>query len=371
MNAALNRTFFALLFLALFLTGCNRRAATDTAPEAAEAALVEEPVDCAARHPDAVALVDCGPVMSSEELASQLADMVERYERLPEREPTSAAWRDERRRRLIRNAVQEALIALHVEGRGLQISDEEVSAHLREDLEHVFEDERLFERFLLSHEKTREEYYDEIRQEMAVDRVLAERGQLEPTEEEVQTFYDENRERWREDERVHARVITIRLRQNATDEQVDAARARIAALRARVTGSEDFAEVARADSESADRVRGGDRGWIVRGRRQQLIDDGVEPVLFSDPVGSITEPLRTQLGFQIYQILDRRPAGFRDLDEVQEILYEPLRRRNRDRLARELENELVQAADIVYLEERWGLEDAPEPAEGSAAGATE
>ena len=67
----------------------------------------------------------------------------------------------------------------------------------------------------------------------------------------------------------------------------------------------------------------------------------------------------------------RSSRGFRDLDEVQEILYEPLRRRNRDRLARELENELVQAADIVYLEERWGLEDAPEPAEGSAAGATE
>lgn len=363
-----------LAALTLSLGGCNCNESeptpptTDPGPEAEEGSGDEEPEvaegsseitdgPCGGQHPDAIAFVDCNPVMTGVELQAAVDELVERYERLPDRDATTAAWRNERRRRLVRSAVQSAILELHADGRGIEVSDSDVTEQIGEELGHVFEDERLYERFLESRGSDRETYQAEVRRQISIDRILQERGQLEPTEEDVQTFYEQNRERWREGDRVRVRAITIRLRGSASEEDVAAARLRIDALRERVVGGEDFAEVASAESESADRVRGGDRGWIVQGRRRQLVEDGVEQLLFSSEIGQITEPIQTRLGWQFFEVLDKRPEGFRDLDEVQDILREPLRRRNRDRLSRELENELVEAMDVLYLEDRWGLEE--------------
>ena len=364
----ISATFSLLAFAA---AGCN---CNDSTPEPAAEPPTEatetqgsgdEAADEAAAAPDTpcggpedvVAFVECEPVMTVDELEAGLAELVERYERLPDRDSTTAEWRNERRRRLVRTAVQAAILDAHAAGHGVAVTDEEVDEAIRGDLGHVYEDERLFERFLESRSSTRELYEAEVRRSIAIDRILQERGQLEPTPEDVQRFYEQNRERWREGDRVRVRTITIRLRGDANEEDEAAARERIDALRARVVSGEDFGVVAEAESESADRIRGGDRGWIVEGRRRQLVEDGVEEVLFSAEIGDVTEPIRTRLGWQIYEIVDKRPEGFRDLDEVEDILREPLRRRNRDRLSRELENELVDSMDVLLLEDRWGLEE--------------
>lgn len=359
-----------LCFAALVATGCNcNESATDEVPEPASATPVtegsadeeagaeaESETSCGSAE-DIVAFVNCEPVMTVAELEAGVAELVERYERLPDRDATTAQWRNERRRRLVRGAVQTAILDTHAAGRGIEVTDDDVNESIRADLGHVYEDERMFERFLESRNTTRETYEAEVRREIAIDRILQERGQLEPSPDDVQRFYDQNRERWREGDRVRVRTITIRLRADADEDAEAEGRTRIDAIRDRVTNGEDFGEVAEAESESADRVRGGDRGWIVQGRRRQLLEDGVEEVLFAAEIGDITEPIRTRLGWQIYEILDKRPEGFRDLDEVQDILREPLLRRNRDRLSRELENELVDSVDVLLLEDRWGLEE--------------
>jgi len=305
----------------------------------------------------AVALVNGEPVMSSDELAAELDAIVERYERLPDREPTLPSWRNERRRRIVMAAVHDHLVERYVAENAPEITDEEVEEFVRRDIGHVFDDERLFERFLASRGVSREVYMDGRRAELAEERVLAARGELEPTEEEITQFYERNRERWREQERARVRTITIRLRRNADDEAVAEARQRLAALRARVVdGGEDFAEVAQSDSESADRSRGGEMGWIVRGRRSELVESGVEDVIFNASPGDVTEIVRTPLGVQIFLVEDIRPAGIRDLDEVRDIIFEPLRRRKADRLRLELVNELQLESEIQWVEDRWGLE---------------
>ena len=312
-----------------------------------------------------VATVDCTPVMTTEDLDGQLADMVARYELLPGREPTTPEWRNERRRRFVRNAVQAAVLQRHVDEAGIVVTDAEVDAHLSDQLGHVVANPQLFERYLNSRGVTRAEYRAEVRRELALDHVLSQRGALEPTAEEIAEFYESNRDRWREGERVNARLITIRLRSDATEEQVEEARVRIEALRTRVTdGGEDFATVASTDSESTDRTRGGDRGWIVRGNAARGIEPAVEDVIFEMEPGTVSEPIRTSLGWQIYSVSAHRPEGVREIDEVRETLIEPLRRRNQQRLSRELETEITEAVDIEYYEESWNLE--PEPGDAPA-----
>ncbi|MCB9507304.1 MAG: peptidyl-prolyl cis-trans isomerase [Myxococcales bacterium] len=335
---------------------------------AAEPTPAPSDAPCGGAHPDAVALVNCEPVMTQVELAEEIRVMVERYERLPGREPTTPEWRNERRRRLVRAAVQQALLEGWVHGRGVQVTDEDVVEQIRSELGETFDNDRLFERFLAQRGVSREQFIEDKRNEIAIDRALAEQGQLEPSDDDIAQFYAANRERYQEGERVRVRTITVRLRTDAPEAQVTEARTRIDALRRRVTtGGEDFAAVATSDSESADRVRGGDRGWIARGRATGL-DENVEAALFRARVGTVTEPLRTELGFQIFEILDHRPEGYRELDEVRDVLYAPLRRRNRDRLSQEVENSLIRDAQIVYNEDVWGLETETGGAEPSGLG---
>lgn len=317
---------------------------------------------------NAVATVDGRSVMDADELQRELDGIVERYERLPNREPTDARWRNARRRRLVEDAIGATLIEQYVSAQPVEISPDELDAYIRSEIGHVYTDDRLFERFVQSRGETRESYLADKRMELMTDRVLALRGQIEPSDEDVERFYNDNRARWEERERVLARVITVRLRQNAPPEQDAQARARIEELRRRVTdGGEDFSEVATTASESADRLRGGDLGWVARGSRVQFEQDGIESVLFRVPVGTVTEPLRTQLGYQVFEIRDRRPAGVRELDEVRDVIVSPLRRRNRERLRSEAILELRRAADIEMFEERWGLEpEGAEAADGSA-----
>jgi parvulin-like peptidyl-prolyl isomerase len=373
-----------VLVLLLAAVGCRRTPSEDVG-ETAGSGAAEAPAagsgEGSAAAPGAGAAVAPGlmpaatvngvPVMTRDELDAELAEISERYARLPDREPPTAEWRNERRRRIVQGAVHDRLVADFVAGQGVVVTDQQVEDAIRADIEHVYDDERLFERYLRSQNKTREQYFAEVRDRLAVDAVLAQRGTLEPTDAEIQEFYDRNAERWNEGERALVSNITVRVRQGATPEQEAEARTRAENLRGRVLAGEAFDVVARESSESVERVRGGDMGWIVRGRRRELIDDGVEDLLFRVSLNQPSEVVRTRLGFQFFAVSDRRDAGVRALDEVREIIYEPLRRRTRDRLRLELVNELIGAAQVQYLENNWGIEAegaiaAPVAPEGSS-----
>lgn len=307
-----------------------------------------------------VALVDGVPVMTASELTTMLDDIVQRYERIDGRPPTTPEWRDDRRRRLVQDAVHDTLVRQYVEAQPLSITDAQVDDALRVELRHVFEEQELFERFLLSRDTTREAYLADKRYELAVDEVLGGAEALAPNEDDIRAFYDANRENWREDDRVKLSAITIRVRPNAPEEQVQQALDRLTALTDGIT-PERFPDVARQHSEASERFQGGDLGWIVRGRRAQFQDNGVEDALFAAPIGAITEPMRTQLGWQVFWVQDRREAGVRDYDEVRDVLAEPIRRRNRQRALQQLVNQLMETASVEYQREHWGMESPADP----------
>ena len=318
-------------------------------------------VDAEATLPEnAVAAVGGRPVLTREELQAEVQEAVTRFERLPDREPTNARWRNHRRRQVVLNAVHEQVIADYVLAQNVVVSDDELSAFVRTEIPHVFDDDRLFTRLLESRGVTREQFMVEKRMELQQDRVLSARGTLEPTAEQLQTHYTENQDRWRAEDRALVSTITIRVRRNAPEEQETAARDRINAIRARLAAGEDFSEVARTESEGADRSRSGDMGWIERGARPHLAEDGVEEVLFRAPVGEVTDAVRTQLGYQVFLVRDRRDAGVRSLDEVEDSIRMMLLRQNRQTLRSALVRELLETASVEYLEDRWGLEPEDE-----------
>ncbi len=139
-----------------------------------------------------------------------------------------------------------------------------------------------------------------------------------------------------------ARHILIRPNELISD---DDARIRLEQLRARVLGGEDFGELARSHSDDrGSAIKGGELGWLNPGSlipRFEEVSDSLAP-------GEISEPFKTQFGWHIVQVMDRR-----EHDNTEDIVRVKVREQIRERkLEEEGQGWLRQIRDSAYVEYR-------------------
>ncbi|TNG00275.1 MAG: molecular chaperone SurA [Gammaproteobacteria bacterium] len=144
------------------------------------------------------------------------------------------------------------------------------------------------------------------------------------------------------------KVSHILLKTSAVVSDNDA-RARLEQLRNRILSGEDFAHIARSNSDdTASAVDGGSIGWASPG----TLAPEFEAVMNNSPVGEVSDPFRTGFGWHILKVEDRR-----EHDSTREY------RRNKARemifkrkSEEELELWLRRLRDEAYIEYR--LDDA-------------
>jgi peptidyl-prolyl cis-trans isomerase SurA len=107
-------------------------------------------------------------------------------------------------------------------------------------------------------------------------------------------------------EQTHARHILVKTSEIMSDED---ARDKLLALRERLEKGEDFAKLARENSEDPGSVlAGGDLGWATPGMFVQAFE---EAMANTEP-GKITRPFKSQFGWHILQVLERRKEDMSD-----------------------------------------------------------
>ncbi|MGI9303074.1 MAG: peptidylprolyl isomerase [Gammaproteobacteria bacterium] len=143
-------------------------------------------------------------------------------------------------------------------------------------------------------------------------------------------------------EQTRARHILITPNELLTMEQ---AREKLAALRDRIEGGDDFAELSKANSDDkGSAANGGDLGWISPGEMVPEFED-VMKTLSKD---EMSEPFRSSFGWHIVQVLDRR-----EHDSTEESQRVRARDFIRERKAEEeLELWLRRLRDESYVEYR-------------------
>ncbi|MFH1914339.1 MAG: SurA N-terminal domain-containing protein [Pseudomonadota bacterium] len=132
---------------------------------------------------------------------------------------------------------------------------------------------------------------------------LAARQQV--SDDEIEAYFQANAATMRQEEAVKARHILIQTSDSDSEEKQADARKRIDAVYALAKASSDFAALARQYSEGPSAAGGGDLGWFGRG---DMVPE-FEEAAFAAPKGQVTEPLRTQFGWHIIFVEDRKEAG--------------------------------------------------------------
>ena len=144
----------------------------------------------------------------------------------------------------------------------------------------------------------------------------------------------------------HARHILLRPSEIQSTKEIQR---KISQMRERVQLGEDFAVLARANSEDpGSAVKGGDLGWVSPG---QMVPE-FEKAMDALKPGELSPPVQSQFGWHLIEVLERR-----DRDVTQERVRAAARQQIHSRKANErFEQWLRQLRDEAYVE--YFLEDA-------------
>lgn len=119
----------------------------------------------------------------------------------------------------------------------------------------------------------------------------------------------------------------------------------ISQVKSRLEGGDDFAQLARTHSDDrGSALEGGELGWVSEGK---MVPEFEEVMLVID-VGMISAPFKSEFGFHILQVLDRR-----EYDGTEEIKRDRARRAIRQRkLDEKRQSWLRRLRDEAYVEYR-------------------
>ena len=140
-------------------------------------------------------------------------------------------------------------------------------------------------------------------------------------EAQIQEYFTTHPDEFTRPEEVHARHILIKPAGDAAQAWNDAlVKADEVYRRASVTGA-DFAALAREHSDdTGSRDSGGDLGWFPRGRMVKEFEDAA----FSLSPGAVSRPVRSQFGYHVIKVEERREAGKKTLAEVRDTIQTKL-----------------------------------------------
>jgi peptidyl-prolyl cis-trans isomerase D len=176
---------------------------------------------------------------------------------------------------------------------------------------------------------------------------------LEINDDELRQYYDNNQERFGLPEQRKASHILIQLAEDADEASVAEAKQKIEALSERLAQGEDFAELAKANSQDpGSAVNGGDLGYFGRG----VMDPAFEAATFALEQGQISEPVRSNFGFHLIKLADIKAGEVKPFEEARAEIGKAYRKAEGERLYFEMAESL---ADLSY-EDPSSLEPAAE-----------
>jgi parvulin-like peptidyl-prolyl isomerase len=240
--------------------------------------------------------------------------------------------------RLIRREV----LAAEAEAAGIEVTDQDVADRM-EQIRADFENEKEFLAEIERQGLTLEEVEGLVRDSLIEERLREEiTGNVEPTTAEVESFYDESVERFTEVRTAHILVETNKEAINVLERLEAAPQDEIEST---------FADLAKEFSiDEASAKNGGDLGY----QNPSGFVPEYSQALGSLDEGEITEtPVRSQFGFHIIRLIDRRVTPF---EEVREQLTEELRGQQQEDEWTEFLGRAYEEAD-VDINSRYGVLD--------------
>lgn len=149
----------------------------------------------------------------------------------------------------------------------------------------------------LEFQKEMERVKESLLKQYAVKKLLS---SLTVTEEEKKDFYENNKEMFLEGEKARASHILVKTEEKARE------------LLGKIMKGNKFEDLAKEESECPSKDNGGDLGEFQRGNMVPEFEEAA----FSMKKGEISEPVKTQFGYHLIKLVDKKEKREKSFEEV-------------------------------------------------------
>jgi peptidyl-prolyl cis-trans isomerase C len=227
---------------------------------------------------------------------------------------------------------------------GVTVPQADVDAQIAK-IKAQFPSEEDFSKQLTQVGQTPEQLSETIRKMLQQQRWLESQltGKTEVTEEEAKKFYEENKTEFSQPETVKASHILFRVNKEDSEEVSNQKLKAAQGAEARAKKGEDFSALAKELSEEPGaKESGGDLGFFPKDR---MVPEFAE-VAFSEKVGEVSNPVRTQFGWHVIKVTDKKAAGTLPYEEVKSQLMTYLKAKKQEDAAQDVLKSLRDSAKI-------------------------
>ncbi len=261
-----------------------------------------------AREAPRVALVDRIVAVVGKEVVtlSELAERRESAERQLRRQGTPLPERQQLERQILdRLILDKAQLQLAREN-GIRVEESQLDRALERIAENNSMSLAAFRQVLDKDGIAFERFRDEVREQIEMQR-LRERevdDRIEVSDTEIDQFLAEARTGGSARSEFNLAHVLVRLPEQASPEQIDAARRKADKARAEAAAGTDFAKIAASYSDAPDALQGGAMGWRAEDRLPELFAGALKGM----KAGAVSGVLRSPGGFHVLKLIDQRGA---------------------------------------------------------------
>jgi foldase protein PrsA len=206
----------------------------------------------------------------------------------------------------VEQLIADKIVASEAKKQKITISDEELNKEV-DKLKESYGGEEVFNQVLASNNTTVDVLKEDLKNYLTMRKLIE--PQIEITDEELKTYFDENKDSLGEAEQVKASHILVEDEETAKE------------IKQKLADGADFADLAKEYStDEGSKENGGELGFFPRGTMVTEFED----VAFSLPKNEISEPVKSDYGYHIIKVEEKKEAKEANFDDSKAAIKETL-----------------------------------------------
>jgi peptidyl-prolyl cis-trans isomerase SurA len=240
-----------------------------------------------------------------------LQEEIQAEDRLERREQVRGVYR-----KVLERLIEEKLIDQEVKRAGIKVTNKEVENALEEIRRQNAVNQEDLERGLAKDGLTLETLKKEIEKRIQRIKLIswAVKTESKVGEKELRDFYRKNIDRYRRNESYRPSHILFIVAKDATLEEIQEIRKKCQKILEKIKAGEDFGEMALLYSQDATAKDRGDLGYFKKG---ELLP-AFEKEALRLQIGEVSGIVRTDFGFHLIKLLDRKGGDPPPFEEIKE-----------------------------------------------------
>ncbi|MBI2095435.1 MAG: peptidylprolyl isomerase [Candidatus Omnitrophica bacterium] len=223
----------------------------------------------------------------------------------------------ETREEFLRKVIEDKLVLSEAKRKQVIVSDAEVD-EMMTDVRNKFPSREVFLEAIEEQGLTEKKLWNRFRDQLMSQKLVAYevKSKVSVSPGEINQYYKTHTEEFSQGERVRLRQILIREGSRPEED----AKAFADSLVARLDEGKPFEDLAKTYSEGSEAKEGGQMGWVEKG---QLLGE-IDRVVFSLKEGEHTLPIKSSLGYHLFQVVEKQSASLKPVSDVRLDIQEKL-----------------------------------------------